>query len=127
MSTIPWQSGCPIDVQKFLNLAASLEGYLKPRAKTEAQKAVVGQLSAIRRYMPAFSDQPIIGNRRLPSKAVRQQVLARDHHTCQHCGSTDPTQLTIHHIIPRNLGGNNTPANLLTLCATCHQTLHTAP
>lgn len=56
---------------------------------------------------------------------VREYVLHRDHHTCQnqHCLGNDPV-LTVHHIRPRSAGGSDRPANLITLCRTCHETHH---
>ncbi len=55
---------------------------------------------------------------------VREYVLFRDGHVCQHCGgkSKDPT-LNVHHIESRRTGGD-APNNLITLCETCHKALH---
>jgi RRXRR protein/HNH endonuclease len=56
---------------------------------------------------------------------VRAYVLWRDRHQCQGChgGSGDPV-LTVHHLRPRAEGGSDRPANLLTLCRTCHERHH---
>jgi N6-L-threonylcarbamoyladenine synthase len=55
---------------------------------------------------------------------IREYVLFRDNHTCQHCKgrSKDPI-LNVHHIQSRKTGGNR-PDNLLTLCETCHDQYH---
>jgi len=52
---------------------------------------------------------------------VREYVLHRDGHACQHCKgkSRDPV-LEVHHIVSRQIGSNS-PDNLITLCRTCHQ------
>jgi len=52
---------------------------------------------------------------------VREYVLHRDNHTCQHCKgrSKDPV-LEVHHIVSRQIGGDS-PDNLITLCSTCHE------
>lgn len=51
---------------------------------------------------------------------VREYVLHRDGHTCQHCkGKNKDHVLEVHHIISRQTGGDR-PDNLLTLCKTCH-------
>ncbi|NJO00090.1 MAG: HNH endonuclease [Anaerolineales bacterium] len=34
------------------------------------------------------------------------------------------TQLQVHHIIPKEQGGNDSLENLITLCTSCHQTTH---
>ncbi len=50
----------------------------------------------------------------------REYALHRDDHTCQHCkGKSKDPILEVHHIISRQIGGDN-PDNLLTLCSTCH-------
>ena len=53
---------------------------------------------------------------------VKLYVKSRDGYTCQVCGSHE--KLEVHHIIPRAEGGNDRPANLITLCEKCHDTHH---
>jgi len=51
---------------------------------------------------------------------VREYVLYRDGHTCQHCkGKTKNPVLEVHHVKSRHVGGDR-PDNLITLCSTCH-------
>lgn len=55
---------------------------------------------------------------------VREYVLFRDGHTCQHCkGKSKDKVLNVHHIESRKTGGN-APNNLITLCETCHRKYH---
>lgn len=55
---------------------------------------------------------------------VREFVLFRDNHTCQHCkGKSKDKTLNVHHIESRKIGGDS-PSNLLTLCKTCHDDHH---
>lgn len=55
---------------------------------------------------------------------VREYVLARDGHVCQHCkGKSKDKILNVHHIESRKTGGN-APNNLITLCETCHKAYH---
>lgn len=55
---------------------------------------------------------------------VREFVIWRDNHTCQHCkGKSKDNVLEVHHIESRKTGGN-APNNLVTLCKTCHQKHH---
>ncbi|WAM22607.1 MAG: RNA-guided endonuclease IscB (plasmid) [Candidatus Methanoperedens sp.] len=52
---------------------------------------------------------------------VREYVLHRDGHICQHCkGKSGDLILETHHIISRQVGGDS-PENLITLCSTCHE------
>ena len=55
---------------------------------------------------------------------VREYVLWRDGHECQHChGKSKDTVLNVHHLESRKTGGNS-PSNLITLCETCHKAYH---
>lgn len=55
---------------------------------------------------------------------VREYVLFRDNHICQHCkGKSKDKILNVHHIESRQTGGN-APNNLITLCKTCHKKHH---
>lgn len=55
---------------------------------------------------------------------VREYVLFRDNHECQHChGKSGDKILNVHHIESRKTGGN-APNNLITLCKTCHKAYH---
>lgn len=55
---------------------------------------------------------------------VREYVLFRDGHICQHCkGKSKDKILNVHHIESRKTGGD-TPNNLVSLCETCHDKYH---
>ena len=55
---------------------------------------------------------------------VREYVLFRDGHSCQHChGKSGDKILNVHHIESRKTGGHS-PDNLVTLCETCHKAYH---
>lgn len=48
-------------------------------------------------------------------------IFKRDNFYCQSCEKKfKKERLTVHHIIPRDKGGNNEPSNLITLCHDCH-------
>jgi len=57
---------------------------------------------------------------REPSDEVKHQVKERDGHRCLCCGETKKKLLHIDHVAPSYLGGNNSLANLQTLCKTCN-------
>ncbi len=55
---------------------------------------------------------------------VREYVLWRDNHICQHCnGKSKDAVLEVHHLETRQTGGDR-PGNLLTLCKACHKRHH---
>ncbi|MEK9893731.1 MAG: HNH endonuclease [Pelagibacteraceae bacterium] len=51
-------------------------------------------------------------------KPSRAMIYKRDGNKCQYCGATK--DLTIDHIQPRSLGGQDTWENLVTACSTCN-------
>jgi N6-L-threonylcarbamoyladenine synthase len=51
---------------------------------------------------------------------VREYVLHRDGHICQHCkGKSKDSILEVHHLKSSQIGGDR-PDNLITLCSKCH-------
>lgn len=56
---------------------------------------------------------------------TKAMILNRDNYTCQYCkGKHKNSKLEVHHIIYRSNGGSNKESNLITLCHTCHQNVH---
>ena len=52
----------------------------------------------------------------------RRGIKEHFDHTCVYCGkSYDLSQLTIDHVHPRSLGGNDTTANCVCACRRCNQ------
>lgn len=56
---------------------------------------------------------------------TKAYVLDRDGYTCQSCkGKSKDKRLEVHHIVFRKDGGSDEQENLITLCKTCHDSLH---
>lgn len=73
---------------------------------------------------PGISSEEYQQGEQLDFFNVREYVLFRDQHTCQHCkGKSKDSVLNVHHIESRKTGGN-APNNLITLCETCHKKYH---
>jgi len=53
---------------------------------------------------------------------LRQQVLRRDGWRCQSCGTM--SNLEVHHKEFRSHASLDAEENLITLCATCHASVH---
>jgi 5-methylcytosine-specific restriction endonuclease McrA len=53
---------------------------------------------------------------------LRHQVLRRDGWRCQSCGSM--SNLEVHHNKFRSHSGADSEENLITLCCTCHASMH---
>jgi len=59
---------------------------------------------------------------RIPYKKIdlsRKNVLRRDNHRCQYCGTSSPP-LTVDHVIPRSRGGMDQWENLVCACLSCN-------
>lgn len=55
------------------------------------------------------------------SRRLRYEILRRDNHTCRYCGAKAPdVPLTVDHVLPVALGGEDRPENLVTACAGCN-------
>lgn len=63
-------------------------------------------------------------NRATVPPRLRAAVLARDRHRCASPGCGATQFLEVHHVVPRNAGGANEAANLVTLCSRCHGFVH---
>lgn len=55
--------------------------------------------------------------------SVRSSVMARDNWTCDCCGRRGG-RLEVHHICPLYARGTNDVTNLITVCAECHDRIH---
>lgn len=55
------------------------------------------------------------------SKRLRFEILRRDNHTCYYCGRRPPeVVLTIDHVVPTALGGEDVASNLVAACQECN-------
>jgi 5-methylcytosine-specific restriction protein A len=61
---------------------------------------------------------------------LRKVILQRDRHLCQLCYAAEPRRVRagthVDHILAKANGGTDDPANLQTVCASCHslKTIH---
>lgn len=120
------------------------EGWLAPsiRHKIDTHLTVVGKIHKILPItkivvevaqfdIQKIKDPNISGleyqqGEQLDSWNVREYVLYRDGHTCQHCrGKSGDKVLETHHLESRKTGGN-APNNLIVLCSTCHDKVTSA-
>lgn len=49
----------------------------------------------------------------------RKEIFRRDNFTCQYCGK-QTGHLTVDHVLPRRLGGQNTWENVVAACPSCN-------
>ncbi|MBE0565108.1 MAG: HNH endonuclease [Krumholzibacteria bacterium] len=92
--------------------------------QVEANGRPLGRANAERVQCDAVVSTP--GKRATATIAprIRREVLARDRHRCQAPGCGRTRFLEVHHKKPRARGGAHEPANLVTLCASCHRLWH---
>lgn len=116
------------------------EGWLTPamEAKIRAHESVISLVCSIlpiskivietasfdiqRIKNPDITGEQYQQGEQLGHENVKAYVKARDGYTCQACGSHKDLQ--VHHIVQRKDGGSDRPANLITLCETCHRKHH---
>ena len=80
----------------------------------------------------ALKNPAVLQNKWLYQKGInygfantKAYVLDRDSHTCQNCkGKSKDSKLEVHHITPRKSNGSDEESNLITLCKTCHDSIH---
>ena len=62
--------------------------------------------------------------------AKRQAIYDRDGHCCVYCERsiyTDVVMLTLDHVTPRSVGGDNAHTNLVTACRSCNSARRDLP
>ena len=61
---------------------------------------------------------------KMPMQTVRfnrKNLFARDDHTCQYCGKSEPAhKLSLDHVVPRSHGGPTTWENIVCCCLRCN-------
>jgi hypothetical protein len=92
--------------------------------QTSRGELTVGAATAERAACDAQLARPGERNKAAIPPRTRREVLSRDRHRCRRPGCTSTRYLEVHHITPRSRGGGNEAANLVTLCAGCHQLVH---
>src|SRR6266699_347762 len=87
-------------------------------------EALILSLRQIHRLLPLEKQNQIVAltSRAEAYEALHKQVLARDNWRCQNCATSE--NLQVHYIRSRSKLGDDSPENLITLCATCHDALH---
>ncbi len=64
-----------------------------------------------------------MAKRKKISGSLEAKLLVESHCTCNVCWHSK--EVEIHHIVPVELGGENTEANLIVVCLNCHSAVHT--
>jgi len=91
---------------------------------TQRGEQPLSPVTAERASCDADTLAPGGGLQRSITPALRRRILARDSHRCRAPGCGGTRFLEVHHLRPRSRGGGQEAANLVTLCARCHQLLH---
>ena len=118
------------------------EGWLPPSVAQKAQsvKSVISRISKIlpvgevrvevgkfdvqKLENPDISGTQYQSGRQLGFQNVKAYVFCRDEYKCRKCkGKSGDPVLVVHHIETRLTGGDS-PGNMVTLCKTCHDSLH---
>lgn len=104
--------------------------YTSPKGRSHLEHSVYFnsvKISEILNKIETLYDKKsfITTQRKMMTANLRQQILERDHYTCQKCGNNRMKEpnllLEIDHIIPVSKGGLTEPNNLQTLCWKCNR------
>jgi len=57
-----------------------------------------------------------------PNTILKQNILSKTNGRCLICGTE--SNIKVHHILPRTMGGKDIPENLIPLCHECHLKAH---
>lgn len=63
--------------------------------------------------------QQMVHRPRPHAKFSRREILRRDNFSCQYCSKQSP-DLTIDHVLPRHLGGQQIWTNVVAACSVCN-------
>ena len=92
------------------------------RGKAEAVEGMNEVIHSVSQEYPVPSVVRLGRYIRAPRRRVvlsKRNILKRDNHQCQYCGSKEG-KLTVDHIVPRTKGGQGTWENLVCACALCN-------
>ena len=92
------------------------------RGKAEAVEKMNEVIHSVSQEYPVPSVVRLGRYIRAPRRRVvlsKRNILKRDNHQCQYCGSKEG-KLTVDHIVPRTKGGQGTWENLVCACALCN-------
>ncbi len=88
------------------SLVVNGRGYIQTTSSTYPRPSIIQLEKMIHRPRPQV-------------KLTRKEVFRRDSFTCQYCGK-HTNDLTIDHVIPRHLGGQQIWTNVVAACSTCN-------
>jgi 5-methylcytosine-specific restriction endonuclease McrA len=96
------------------------------KEKAQLVEAAEAQLRSEQMVLPVPLVIRLVYYVRIPQRfslpLSRRTIMARDHYTCQYCG-TQPGKayLTVDHVLPRSRGGDTVWENVVTACGTCNR------
>lgn len=92
------------------------------RGKAQVVETLDMSLKTVSRSFPVPSVVRLVLYVHVPTKRVilsKKNILKRDNYRCQYCG-TSHGLMTVDHVVPKRLGGNDTWENLVCSCAKCN-------
>jgi 5-methylcytosine-specific restriction endonuclease McrA len=99
-----------------MTMATTKKTAAKKTSKTAAKKSAK-KLPASKRSHNAGTAKGYYGSRWIRTD-LRLAINARDGFHCVYCGCS--ANLSLDHVTPRELGGDNKPSNLVTACSACN-------
>jgi len=94
----------------YLNKAEIVVSYDGERLRSERISFPKPSVVKLMRYIR-------FGRKEVP--VTKKNILRRDNYTCQYCGKKDGN-MTVDHVIPKRLGGEDSWENLVCACLDCN-------
>jgi 5-methylcytosine-specific restriction endonuclease McrA len=111
LKVVNWQKALTLWCQGKVEVVASYDREVRSVSLSFRLPSVIRLLRRIR-IRRAIDDVPF----------SRANIYARDHCTCQYCGSRFPAaDLTFDHVIPVAQGGRKNWDNIVAACVTCNR------
>ncbi len=92
------------------------------RGKAHIVEELDSKIRTVREHFPVPSVVRLEIYVRIPYKNIvltKRNIVKRDRHQCQYCGTTQGP-MTVDHVIPRTQGGRNRWENLVCACMRCN-------
>lgn len=107
LSVISWQKGMVLTLK---GVVLPMEFWDTPIRSGGGNLYQVPKIVMVKKYVKHQKNW-------LPTK---RNIFLRDDYTCQYCGSNNPSEMTLDHVLPRSRRGKDIWENLVCACRTCN-------
>lgn len=107
ISVVSWQKGM---ILLLKGVISPIEFWDEPIRSGSGELWQVPKIVVVKKFVKHRKEW-------LPTK---RNIFLRDSYSCAYCGCTNPSDLTIDHVLPRSRKGKDTWENLVASCYSCN-------